>query len=293
MLAIAACATAQGLSYAVTTSVALTPTESSIVDDRPAQLRRVNGLLLVRGELDGTEGYLIVDTGSPGLVLNAAIDHSSAFGELSGATGTTAFAKTEVKELRVAGLRQLGVPALQLDMSYTETQLGVPLLGLIGYQQLSAAPVEIRLSDNELRYRSNHAPALDGLGTSSFSFTLLDHLPVLQAELGDQTLALAFDSGSSVNLIDESHLLSLKTAFRGRPATRTLAGVDSHPVEVPCALVSLTFVDQSDFHNRSFLFVDLSDVRTEIPELSGLLSPSFWDSVDFTIDYQGQRLVLH
>ena len=293
LLTIAACALvlclrAQGLSYAVSATEALAPATSEVSDARPAALRRVNGMLLAEGRVDGAAGYFIVDTGSPGLVLNRVPEHSS--GELTGATGRAAYAKTQATTLELAGLTQTHVPALAVDMRYTEAQLGVAVLGLIGYQQLRAAPVTIALSQNQLRFAS---PAQEpGSDATTFGFDLLGHLPVLEAQLGDEQLTLAFDSGSSVNLIDADQLPRLRQALRGRPATRRLAGVDSHPVEVPCALVSLTFVDETDFRDRPFLFVDLTAIRAALPSLNGLLSPAFWQRSDFVLDYSARTLSL-
>ncbi len=282
------CLYGQGLSYALPAHEL--GVESTSIESTPTHLLRREGLLLAEATVDGNTGYFIIDTGSPGLLLNGAVAKRQREGELAGTGGETPFARVLVERLQLGGLVQTGVVGLQIDMSYTEAVLGLKLLGIIGYQQLSSGVANFSLSQNKLWFGER---AEDSAESTYYPFSLLGHLPILQASVGETTLNFAFDSGSSVNLIDLAHLPAMETSLRGRPATRTLAGVDNQPQDVKCALVRLTFVAQDFFRDRPFLFVDLAHLRDEAPTLAGLLSPNFWDAVDFSIDYSNQRLDIH
>ncbi len=264
-------------------------------DFQTANLIRKGGLLLVEGQLDDTrEGWFILDTGSPGLLINdSSIDVSTSDGSIGGATGQTPFQARQIDKLQVAGLIQTEVSALALDLSFAEAHLNEEILGVIGFAQLKDFPVHVSPSQNKLGFGESRMSSTQKNELTKYDFTLSGHLPILEANVGGQLLDFVFDTGSGVNVIDHSYFKKLEEHIRGRPATRTLAGIDNNPTEVPCALVRLTLLEEEAYTDRPFLFANLSDVQSEAPNVAGLLGPAFWKSQSFTIDYQRNQLTAY
>ncbi len=289
---------AQHAAFVLASEVSL-KAEESILDVRAqsasAELIRKGGLLLVKGNLnDQKEGWLILDTGSPGFLINdPTVTSANADGQIGGATGQIAFQSRQLNKLQVAGLTQTNVSALALDMSFAEEQLGEKILGVIGFAQLKEFPVHISLLQNTIRFGESKIAQGQGIDKRAYDFGLVGHLPILEANVGGQSLDFVFDTGSGVNVIDQTYFETLEEHMRGRPATRTFAGIDNNPVEVPCALVRLTLLEEEAHTDRPFLFANLADVRSEAPNVAGLLGPAFWKSKSFTIDYQRNQLIAY
>ena len=264
-------------------------------DLQTTKLIRKGGLLLVEGKLDNSEkGWFILDTGSPGLLINdPSITSLTSDGSIGGATGQTPFQTTQVGRLQVAGLIQTKVSALALDLSFAEAHLNEEILGVIGFAQLKDFPVNVSLSQNELGFGESRISSTGVDDIAKYDFTMSGHLPILEANVGGQWLDFVFDTGSGVNVIDQSYFKTLEDHIRGRPATRTLAGIDNNPTQVPCALVRLTLLEEETYTDRPFLFANLSDVQAEAPNVAGLLGPAFWKSQSFTIDYQHNQLIAY
>jgi len=289
---------AQHVAFVMAEEMSLSAEESELSLDEEVQttkLIRKAGLLLVQGTLDETaQGWFILDTGSPGLLINdPTITALQADGKIGGATGQTPFQRQKVSKLQVAGLTQLNVSALALDLSFTETHLDVDILGIIGFAQLKDFPVHVSLSQNSLRFGESRMVENGNTLLAQYDFEFAGHLPILEANVGGNALNFVFDTGSGVNVIDQAYFESLEDHIRGRPATRTFAGIDNNPTDVPCALVRLTLLEDEAHTDRPFLFANLADVQAEAPSVAGLLGPAFWKSQSFTIDYQHNRLIAY
>jgi len=289
---------AQHSAFVLANSVSLDVEESVLTDEHgspSAELIRRGGLLLVKGTINQSEeGWLILDTGSPGLLINdPTVSIIDADGTIVGATGQTPFQERGLETLQIAGLTQTNVSALALDMGFAEAQLGINILGIIGFAQLKDFPVHVSLSQNSLRFGESRMEELGKEQYTQYDFSLTGHLPILEANVGGQALDFVFDTGSGVNVIDHSYFDEIEAHFRGRPATRTFAGIDNNPTQVPCALVRLTLLEEEAHTDRPFLFANLSEVQSEAPNVAGLIGPAFWKSQSFTIDYQHNRLIAY
>ncbi|MFK8054973.1 MAG: aspartyl protease family protein [Saprospiraceae bacterium] len=289
---------AQHSAFVLASGVRLNAEESALsidTDSQSAKLIRRGGLLLVNGSLgDKQNGWFILDTGSPGLLINdPSISEKGADGTIGGATGQTPFQVLQVSKLQVAGLTQSNISALALDLSFTEEHLDLKILGVIGFAQLKDFPVHVSLSQNSLCFGESRNATTSKTMLAQYDFELAGHLPILEASIGGQALDFVFDTGSGVNVIDEAYFESMEDNMRGRPASRTFAGIDNNPTQVPCALLRSIQLKERVHTDRPFLFANLADVQAEVPSVAGLLGPAFWKSQSFTIDYLRSQLTAY
>ena len=284
---------AQDLSFAAAAGAgAMGVAETSLVPGTdPAELVRKAGVLMVRGRVDGAAGWLVLDTGAPGLIVHDGGDAShESTGTLSGVSGVGAYAKTEVATLELGALRQRGVEALAVNLTHLRLATGLDVIGVVGYAQLAAAPVRIDLPG--ARFIVGEDVGYTDV-ESRIPLRLIGHVPSVRARVGDRALQLGFDTGSGVNVLDDDLLPALREHLRGRTATRTLAGITDDPIEVPCGLVRLSLVAEDEYRDRAFLFAPLDHLAAALPGLDGLLTPGFLGAVDFTLDYGRGAVTFH
>ncbi|MFA7344296.1 MAG: pepsin/retropepsin-like aspartic protease family protein [Terrimicrobiaceae bacterium] len=166
------------------------------------------GLLFVRGKVDGRTGFLLVDTGSSGLLLNRKYFTRDSRNELPGLTSTVQGIKTPlgtcpVRSFQWGGLRADGIRGQLHDFSVMEVPAITPLLGAIGHGQLKNCAVVFDWKSRRIDVR----PVAGGNATGPrgakavVPFAYFLHAPAFAVRIGDKTCRMIFDSGAQINLV--------------------------------------------------------------------------------------------
>lgn len=197
-----------------------TENESSTFHSIP--LYKAGKLILVKGEVNGKHGYLIFDTGAPGLVLN---DHyfknckADPSRQVTGVNGQIHPARViTASNLKLGNLgfkRQL---ADVMDLSHIEEKRNVKILGLMGVSLLQGEELEIDLQKKVLRVfktdknglRMQPKVAAENKGLITVPFRYSGHLIELEAKINNRPYRIAFDTGSEILLFDKYALLKDK-----------------------------------------------------------------------------------
>jgi hypothetical protein len=102
---------------------------------------RAGNLILVQASADTATGYFVLDTGTPGLVLNITYFRGyagSASADGGGVTGDViAPATTTVDSLRLGSVHYYHVDAQMINLGHIENKKGVKILGLLGMRLFS------------------------------------------------------------------------------------------------------------------------------------------------------------
>lgn len=185
-------------------------------------LYKAGKLILVKAEVNGEHGYLIFDTGAPGLVLNdqyfknGRVDPNR---QVSGVNGQLHPARViSVRNLKLGNLgfkRQL---ADVMDLSHIEKKRKVKILGLLGVSLLQGEEVEIDLQRKVLRVfktdknglRVQPKVATENKDLITIPFRYRGHLIELEAKINNRSYRIAFDTGSEILLFDKYALLKDK-----------------------------------------------------------------------------------
>ena len=99
---------------------------------------RIGNLILLRAKADTAEGFYVLDTGTPGLVLNITyfrnypVSNPSEGGGITGSAGPVS--RTSVDSLRLGPLRYFHVDADLISLGHIEATKGVKIFGLLGMQ---------------------------------------------------------------------------------------------------------------------------------------------------------------
>jgi len=179
----------------------------------------VSRLIIVEAKIDSQSGYFILDTGAPDLLMNRQYfkrkGKNLPFIEMNGqsvmstqVTINFQLGKTKAKNRTVSAL----------DLSALEQTTKLPIMGIIGFQQLKKYELLFdyekkticffRLNRKGERLSSSFYPQLSPI--IKIPFRWKGHLPVIPIKQGITELYFGIDSGAGINLIDrkKEHFLT-------------------------------------------------------------------------------------
>lgn len=172
-------------------------------------------MILIPGEVDGVEGYFMLDTGASELILNERHfpnREPSNKKVLQDIKRKIACVQTRVNHFIMGNVYRYDFKATLTDLRSTESALGRDILGLLGYDVLRHFEVRIDYYAGFITFC-----ALDRKGNPlarwqrktpdhRIEFTLEGHLPTIAGRLpGKSQMRIGLDSGASVNLMDQSY----------------------------------------------------------------------------------------
>ena len=246
----------------------------------------ISAFLIVEAEVNGKKGFFILDSGSPGLVLNQKPKTS---GEAAKALhGEVAVEEILVAQLRWGPIEQEGVSAYALDLSHLSESTGLEIAGMLGYEPLRQAVITIDFIRKLISFSSFKEQAQEeGL---ELRFRLKGHLPVLRSSVAGQRIDLGFDTGSGVNLIDKKWLGNLDHSQLSILPVLEIRGLGQHKELVARRRVQLTEVDKGNWVNLPYAFPDLIGFRESGLQIDGLLGKEWMQGRTITLNYQQRRL---
>ena len=247
------------------------------------------GLVFVDATLNSVPGRYIVDTGAPGLILNQKPGETS---DLSGkgVTGAIAVEETRVERFEIGQVRFEMLKAFRIDLSQLETRINSKIDGLIGYDVLREMEVVLDYPNRKITLLSpDNQVSTENEPSGFVPFSLVNHLPVLEAQLGRREIALGLDTGAGANV--------LSTAV-GKPyrvknnASGSLRGVDkktrtSSVVQAPVVIEGY----EGNGEELDYWLINLSSIRTDLERpIDGLLGFPFLKKGKWSINYRDQKV---
>lgn len=178
--------------------------------------RKVRNLILLEGVADRLDGYFILDTGAPYLVLNKTYFRDSKIkGEwMAGGVGGTqsSIFATQISELTVQDLSWTDVDADVLSLSHIENKLGAKILGLLGNALFNQYEMEINLQEqvmilHTLDNKGNriHEPEKCNYRNSKCRGKLnsQSNLILMNAKIAGKRLTLCMDTGAEMLVLNK------------------------------------------------------------------------------------------
>jgi len=172
-------------------------------------------MILIPGEVDGVEGYFMLDTGAPELILNKHYFPNHRNGEkrmVQDVGRAMECRQLKVRHFMMGNVYRDNFEAIIADLKATENALGRNLLGLLGYDVLKHFEIRIDYYANLITFcglDKNGFPTSQWQKESAnhyLSFGMEGHLPTIVGQLGERgNLTMGLDSGASVNLMDQSY----------------------------------------------------------------------------------------
>lgn len=258
----------------------------------------VDNLIIVLANINGKMGKFIFDTGAPELVLNAQYYEGSPIAASSQSAGINGKVQTveqyRVKAFEWFGLERNKFQAKVIDLHHIELRKNINLHGLIGYKIFRNFEVVI---DYHTRYlelwrlddQGNRLAGFNSIIEDSVNFNMKGHLAYLNAEVNDQNLRLALDSGAEVNLID--HRYQKRLGIISKKKNYQISGVGQEIRKSSAGRLPLLKLQELTFPKLDVLLFNMAafNARSGI-QLDGILGYGFLSRGKFAINYKKKRL---
>ena len=278
-------------------SIAPAYTAATASDDSPSTsytpFELAGGMIFVQAELEGQRAHFILDTGAPGLVINARQLPKTGETVLNGVFGTSATKEIEVASFSWAGWDHHQVPALLMDMSHFESLTGREIQGLIGYDFIKGKELFIDY-DQQLIRISKRANPVSGktVPQEQVPFRMADHLPIIKMKVNGKTAYFGLDTGSEVNILHSrwKDKLSLPKA----PKESSVLGLDGQSYSTETIELEGLQLGDAAFEKMSFVLIDLSNIEHTAAgiRLDGILGFPFFHSNKISLNFASRKLSL-
>ena len=176
---------------------------------------RIGNLMLIQAKADTSTGFFVLDTGTPGLVLNITYFRrypSSNPTESGGVTGAvTMAARTSVDSLRLGPVSYFHLDADLINLGHIENNKGVKILGLLGMRLFEHFELIIDYAASVIYlhqigkkeaavYRSPQL--LDTAAYNTIPIEIEDGKIIVYLYLKGKKLKFIVDSGAETNVLD-------------------------------------------------------------------------------------------
>jgi len=246
-----------------------------------------NGYVLVRGELDGQCLDILLDSGSPGLVINSRhYEGASSYAECIGVNGPYPCATVSVGGFSWLGIRHKRQEAILSDLGFLEAATGRRIDALAGLSLLDGHRIRFNF-DEALVIVDPVVPA----EAPTLRFHYDGHLPVITCSVNGRNARLGLDTGARHN-----HLF------------RAFKSSDDDPAASASGRVIVVGTDNAGQDRRtSFAMLRLSKNGEPLPTafayrpeeqaanpfaIDGLLGQEFLTSYNLVLDPARQQLWL-
>ncbi|MFK7936929.1 MAG: aspartyl protease family protein [Saprospiraceae bacterium] len=251
----------------------------------------IEGMILVEANMNQQNGNYIIDTGAPTLIIN---EKPTANGLRAGRgiSESLVTAEVTIKDFNWSGIHKTNISAYKVDISHLEKVSGKAIEGIIGYDILKEVELLVDYQNHTLQLipiqtikKESHQPL------AIIPFTMQAHLPVIKVNIGKKKLRLALDTASERNILDVKILKKLADNCISNKQVGEIQGVDQQIKKVQVASIQQTTIEDLAFDNMSYLFTDLSHLKSESDiYIDGLLGYPFFKQRKMSINYEEQRI---
>lgn len=275
---------------------------SATASTKSIPFKLVRGVILVHATVDGQTGNFILDSGVPGVVLNAryfpgkksyAMD-CSGFQYIGGISEEC---QGRVIQMDLGEVSYRGYAAV-VDLQLIEKAKRMNVLGMIGFKAFKKYELvldfyleEIQLYELD-RKGKRKTPEHYLLPDDTLHFQLLEHLPYISARLGGREIRLGLDTGAEVNIlsekiykkfgnmVDDQHSKSMVTMGG---TMKTLTGGKVRSIQV----------NGQHLPEMQTLFMSLEQLnKLSGPDLDGLIGPEFFKHFRTAFNFKRKEIYL-
>jgi hypothetical protein len=176
---------------------------------------RIGNLILIQAKADDSIGFFVLDTGTPGLVLNLTYFRrypSTNRGESGGVTGSVAAAaQTSVDSLRLGPVHYYHLDADLINLGHIENNKGVKIFGLLGMRlfehfemiiDYEASVIYLHLIDKKETATYRNPQLQDATAYSTIPIDIEEGKIIVYMYLKGRKLKFIVDSGAETNVLD-------------------------------------------------------------------------------------------
>lgn len=257
--------------------------------------------IIVQATVDNITGNFILDTGSPGMVLNSKFfkGYQSLIGneyivDLNGAANLSL--SRQVKQAMLAEYQLPHELAWVTDLSNLEKVKDIPLLGILGYRSFKEVEIIIDMERRLVvimpigKYVQVPAEIPGYSKVDCLSIEMNGHIPYVEGQLDHETVRLGIDTGSEINILHTQKLKHKIHLFK--PTGRLLVhGIGGVPKRRSIGWVENLSVIAGDSGRIEMALLDLSQFNKPHPNsLDGILGIPYFETFILSINYPENQL---
>lgn len=237
------------------------------------------GIIFIQAKVNGKNEWFILDSGAPGLVMNARyFKHAEEVGNAGGVSGMATTSKVKVKSFDWQGIKIKDFESMAIELSQLEKQLSMPIRGLIGVTMLKEYELMIDYHKEELtlfkqgksKYHNKVKPVLE------IPAEMQKHIPVIKVRIGSKKLRFGIDTGAGVNLISDHKFEKLSEKDYKLLGTQPLQGANKGTTIVKQIHIKNTKIAQNNFKNMEYVVNNIDHLRERKGvKIDGLLGVPF------------------
>ncbi len=263
-------------------------------------LKLIGQTIFFEATVDGHDGNFILDTGSPGMILNNRLfaGHESLFSDglivdMSGEKNRSLF--YQVKEAAIASYQLPNELARVTDLSGIEAMKGISVAGIIGFRSFKKTELILDIEQRLLiinQQKNNDETAAEKFGyfkTDSLSFQLNGHIPYVHGFLKDKPILLGIDTGSEINILHLGNLKGQTSLFKAMGRV-LMQGVGTAPEKRAYGQVDSIVINGKQQKLEAALVDLISFNKTRVVPLDGILGTPYFHSSVVVINYRKKKL---
>ena len=256
----------------------------------------IHGLPVVQAELNGQLGNFIIDTGAPGIVINAKSHNATSITTNgNGISGDIHLTEVNISAFVWGNIELENISGLALDISHLEETAEKKIAGLIGFEILQKFELFFDFQSKTIRIYDSKKSTLhkNNKPTESIPFEMEGHIPVISVKIENQTFRMGIDTGAETNLIDKERIKKLNKENLLNPRVEELRGLDQQIQRQIATEIKSTQTKKNDFPNMKYLTSDFSKINeTYGLNLDGLLGAPFLNTTKISINYQKRKIYI-
>lgn len=253
----------------------------------------IGGMIFIEANVNGKTGTFILDTGAPGVILNEKPQQKSEDLIAGGINGTVEIGEVNIQNFAWGIINLSDIQGYSLDISHLEKSFEKKIAGLIGFDVLADFELLFDYQNKQIQILPARKNELhkNNKPIQKIAFQKQGHLPVIQAKIGKKTYNFGIDTGAEVNLLAAHILQKLEEDVLIINASTTIQGLDNSPQSVQVGTIKNTRVQDTEFPEMEYLFVDFSKINdNRETKIDGLLGFTFLEKSKVSINYKKQKI---
>lgn len=252
-----------------------------------------NGLLLSRAEVNNREGFFIIDTGAPELILNARhFQGGKTAIKVLGLDHDMTTAETKIEKFQWGCIEEKSSNTLTIALTHLEESLEMTIFGLIGYEILKQKELVFDFVQTTITQHHDKKSEIlenDEIDVLAY-FKMSQHLPIIEVKIGNEELFMAFDTGASINVLDCDFKDLSKDEAHAR-YTRYIGPGNQRKLMAALPIYE-TIIQEQSFLKMEYLIKNLQRLRDYgHPKVYGLLGNDFLLKCDaLCINYKKRKI---
>ncbi len=265
--------------------------------------QETKNLIVVKAKINGRVGNFVFDTGAKSLVLNRSmVDISHQTGNQTptvwGVNGSALqVTNVKVKAFNFGGIFKRNITALLVSLNKMERVLGIPVIGLIGYDLFSEYDIYIDYDQEMLSF----IPPTKfmqfwnrNIVNKSFHYLAFDmsmHLPVVHALAGNKKIKLGIDTGAAQTLIDQKVANQIDYEISDK-SKRNIVGVENMSDIIEVGKIRTIRIGNHTYNNIEIFIKNIDHINNVLNrDINGLIGYDILRRQKTLISYSNGKFV--